>query len=174
MSDRIYSEVLRVIQRYRTRDPFDLLDAMGVTVFFSDKFQKDGLKGFCTCANRFLYVVINAKLCPEERRIVAAHELGHLVLHQSKLKLGAFRDNDVYCPTNRWEKEANCFAADLLCADEDVTEAMKTEDSDFFDVARQLYVPAPFFAFKLYSMMDRGFPVRLPVELNSTFLGKSR
>ncbi len=130
------------------------------------------MKGFCTAANRFLYVVINGKLCSEEQRVVAGHELGHLIIHTNELKMGAFRDNAVYFPTTRWEKEANCFAADLLCADEDVTEAMGTDDADFFRVAQHLSIPAPFFAFKLYSMMERGFPVRLPVNLDSTFLAK--
>ena len=39
-------------------------------------------------------------------------------------------------------------------------------------VASSLYIPAPFFAFKLYSMVERGFAVRVPVDLDSTFLAK--
>lgn len=172
MNKRIWDHVLRTIRRYRTRDPFDILEAMGVIVRFSQSYEKDGLKGYCGCLNRIYYVVINAKLCDEEQRVVAAHELAHLILHTNELKMGAFRDHDVYSPTNRWEREANCFAADLLCADDEVLDYMKTENADFFCVAQNLSIPAPFFAFKLFNMIERGFPVRLPVDLDSTFLAK--
>ncbi len=172
MNNRLRDAVLHVIRCYGTRDPFEILDAMGVTVRYSQAFQKDGLKGFCGCFNRIYYVVINVKLCREEQRVIAAHELAHLVLHADKLKMGAFQDNDVYNPTSSWEREANFFAADLLCTDDEVIDQIKTEDADFFRVARFLSIPAPFFAFKLYNMIERGFPLRLPVDLDSTFLAK--
>ena len=36
--------------------------------------------------------------------------------------------------------------------------------------AKALLIPAPFFGFKLYSMLSRGYSVRMPEDLNSLFL----
>ena len=43
-------------------------------------------------------------------------------------------------------------------------------DADYFAVEKALSVPAPLLSFKLFSMVRRGYPVRMPVELDSTFL----
>ena len=153
----IYEDAERLALRYDTRDPFELLDAMHVVLEFSDSFEKTGLKGFCTVMNKTRYVVINGKLSSVEKRVVAAHEAGHLIRHASDLQIGAFKDNDIYMATGKKEREANVFAADFLIQDEDVLKRMKACDSNFFNVAKALRIPAPFFAFKLYSMVERGY-----------------
>ena len=72
------------------------------------------------------------------------------------------------------EREANVFAADFLIRDADVLELMQSCDSNFFNVSKALRIPAPFFAFKLYSMVERGHAMRMPVDLDSTFLARKR
>lgn len=74
--------------------------------------------------------------------------------------------------TGKKEREANVFAADFLIQDEDVLKRMKACDSNFFNVAKALRIPAPFFAFKLYSMVERGYAMRMPVDLDSAFLAR--
>lgn len=172
MNDTIFRETERLHHQYKTRDPFELLDAMNVVVDFTDKFPRDGLKGFCTVINRTRYVVINSHLCEDEQRVVAGHEAGHLVLHRNELQIGAFKDNDIYMSTSKKEREANFFSADFLISDSDVLDAMKSCEANFFTVARSLCIPEPFFAFKLYSMVERGYSMKMPVELNSTFLAR--
>ena len=66
--------------------------------------------------------------------------------------------------------EANFFSADFLISDDEVLDAMKACDANFFTVAHALYIPEPFFAFKLYSMVERGYSMKMPVELDNTFL----
>lgn len=172
MNDLIFAQAEQYRKKFCTRDPFRALEAMKVEIMISDAFTQDGLKGFCTIQNRIRYVVINGNLGEELQRVVAAHELGHLVVHSNDLKIGTFRDNDIYMATGRKEREANFFAADFLIADEDVIDAMRACDANFFNVARSLSIPAPFFAFKLYSMVDRGYAMRMPVDLDSAFLAK--
>ena len=168
----IYEDAERLALRYDTRDPFELLDSMHVVLEFSYSFEKTGLKGFCTVMNKTRYVVINGKLSSVEKRVVAAHEAGHLIRHASDLQIGAFKDNDIYMATGKKEREANVFAADFLIRDEDVLKRMKACDSNFFNVAKALRIPAPFFAFKLYSMVERGYAMRMPVDLDSAFLAR--
>ena len=120
----IYEDAERLAKRYGTRDPFELLDAMNVVVKFTDKFPKDGLKGFCTFMNKTKYVVINDRLSSIEARVVAGHEAGHIIRHATELKVGAFQDNDIYMATGKKEREANVFAADFLIRDADVLEGV--------------------------------------------------
>ena len=82
----------------------------------------------------------------------------------------SLKDDDIYMATGKKEREANFFAADFLIADEEVIELMKTCDANFFNVAKALSIPAPFFAFKLYSMVERGYAMHVPVDLDSAFL----
>ena len=170
MNQRIYSSAAGLIRKYGTRDPFEMMEAMHVNVLFSQAYSENGLKGYCTILNRIKYVVINAKLPPDELAIVGSHECGHLALHSDKLRIGTLSDFDIYNARGKMEREANIFAADYLISDEDVADLISCQDSDFFSVASALRVPAPFFAFKLYSMVERGFALRLPVEPDSAFM----
>ena len=51
-----------------------------------------------------------------ERAFVCAHELGHMFLH--KKSNAVYMDTKTYFNTNRYEIEANTFAAELLIPDE--------------------------------------------------------
>ena len=69
-----------------------------------------------------IYVMINSFLSEEEKMIVAAHELGHIILHRSQLKMAPMQDDTLYNMTDNTEYQANLFAADLLIEDEDIEE----------------------------------------------------
>lgn len=173
MNNSFYEDAQRLRRKYDTDNPFEVLKSMNAVVIFSQAYPKNGLKGYCAIMNRIQYVVINGKLSRIEQRVVGAHELGHLIRHKSDLKPGAaFRDSDIYYATGRKEREANLLAAEFLISDEDVLDLMHGSGSNFYTVASELYVPAPFFAFKLYSMVARGFAMKMPVELDSAFLAK--
>lgn len=172
MLDSIYDEAMRLQHKYHTRDPFELLDALNAVVRYTVSFPRDGLKGYCTILNKTKYVQINAHLSRPEKAVVAVHEAGHLVIHTDELKVGAFKDSDIYNATGKIEREANFFGADFMIDDEQVLDLMHSCGANFFSVAKALYVPAPFFAFKLYSMVNRGYAMRMPVDLESGFLAK--
>ena len=61
-----------------------------------------------------IYVMISSFLSEEEKMIVAAHELGHIILHRSQLKMAPMQDDTLYNMTDNTEYQANLFAADLL------------------------------------------------------------
>ena len=165
----IFEQAQQCRRRFHTSDPYELLDGMGVVLIHSSNYSRNGLRGYCTVMNKTSYVVISTNQPEEEQRVVAGHEAGHLILHQTQLKAGAMSDFDVYNVGSRLERQANLFAADFLLSDDDVTDVMH-QDADFYDAAKELLIPAPFFAFKLYSMMQRGYNMNIPVDLNSTFL----
>jgi Zn-dependent peptidase ImmA (M78 family) len=172
----VYTEVERVLKKYRTRDPYALLDAIGAVTVFSDEYDHNGLKGFCAIMNRTMYAVVNDKLCDEEKRVVAGHEAFHLILHKNEIKASPVKliqDFDIYNGSGRYEREANAALADFLVSDEDVMDIITDEGKDFINAASELYLPPPLFAFKLYNMAFRGYELRNPMDIDSGFLGRN-
>ena len=175
LSDFIYWETERIYAKYKTRDPFQLLDAMGARVIFTNEYGRRGLKGYSTIMNRVKFAVINARLPRAEQKVVAGHEAGHLIIHTDEIlssPVKALRDFNMFDNSGRIEYQANLFLADFMLDDDEVMEYIDDEYMDFFSTARSLYVPPHLFAFKLYSMMRRGYEVRSPIDLDSKFLGK--
>ena len=168
----IHSETERIIKKHKTRNPYELLNAIGAVTRISNEYSKDGLKGYCIILNRCMYAVINGKLNETDQKIAAGHEAAHLILHKDQIRNSpakAMRDFNLYDNSSLAEREANFFLADFIITDEEALDATMMAD-DYFTAASSLYIPAPLFAFKLYSMMQRGFEVRNPAELNSRFL----
>ena len=50
-----------------------------------------------------IYVMISSFLSEEEKMIVAAHELGHIMLHRSQLKMASMQDDTLYNMTDNTE-----------------------------------------------------------------------
>ena len=176
MDDYIYAETMRCIQRYGTRDPYVLLDKLNVDRKETFAYPEDGLKGYCTIMNRTMYVRINGYLADTDKKILTTHEGGHLILHPHIIlnsPTGVFKDLELYSIKNRYESEANFFAADFLINDSDIMLQALEQEMDFFKIACILCVPPQLLNFKLYSMNKRGFPVTNPESLDSRFLKKS-
>ena len=163
MSNYIYDKVGKLIKKYHTRNPFDILEQMNVVVKESSNYHN--LKGYCLVSCKTTYVVINSQLSEPEKRIVAAHELGHVVLHRSLM------NTTIYDMISKTEYEANLFAADLLLSDTDIEEMSQNEDMDYFQMCQSLYVSPELVSFKLFSLTKRGHAYNMPLDLNSKFLG---
>jgi Zn-dependent peptidase ImmA (M78 family) len=173
----IYEAAENAAKTHETRDPFKLLDAIGAKIKYDYEFEPDGLKGYSTIMLRTMFAVINGNLNEHDQRIVAGHEAAHLIIHKTEIlqsPLRALRDFTIYDNSGRLENQANSFLADFLVSDSDVMEAIQYDDRDYFATARELYIPPPLLAFKLYSMMRRGYDVRNPVDLQSGFLGGNK
>lgn len=169
MNHYIFESVEKLVKKFKTRDPFQILKKMNVVVLETDKYKN--LKGYCFLSCRTIYVVINTFLTEEEKRIVAAHELGHIVLHKKLLQFAPMRDMMLYNHSDSTEYEANLFAADLLLADEDIEKTTAFEDYNYFDLCSSLYTSPELMSFKLYSMIKRGYSqYHMPLEINACFL----
>lgn len=176
-AERIFSKVEQTIKKYQTRNPYELLDAMGAVIKFSKEYKKDGLKGYCAIMNRTMYVIINAKLDEFDRAIVAGHEMSHLILHKAEILASPAKmmnDFNLFDNSGSYEREANSFLADFLTSDENVLDVVSNDYMDYFEAACELSLPPPLLAFKLYSMMQRGYDVHNPFDLNNRFLRDSR
>lgn len=173
MNSYIFDETKRILMKYKTRDPFELLDNMGAEVVFTHKYSRGGLKGYSTMMNRIKYAVINANLSESEQRIVAGHEAAHLILHMDEIEnnpVKALRDFNMFDNSGKVEYQANLFLADFMLDDSEVMDNVQDDDMDYFKSSSSLYVPPQLLSFKLYSMMSRGYEVRSPIDLESKFL----
>lgn len=160
MSNYIYERVEKLTKKYKTRDPFELLHCLNVVVFETDKCHD--LKGYCLMSCQTVYVTISSFLSESEKRIVAAHELGHVVLHRRQLKLAPMKDSMLYDMTSSTEYKANLFAADLMLADADIEVMSRDEEMDYFNMCRNLCTSPDLMSFKLFSLIKEGIPTICP------------
>ena len=166
----IYDETQKLIRKYKTRDPFKIMDDMHIIVGETSNFQK--LKGFCFMSCKTIYVQISSFLSEEEKQIVAAHELGHIILHKTQLKMAPMKDDTLYNMQDNTEYQANLFAADLLLSDADIADMAHNEDLDYFSLCSTLNPTPELMSFKLYSLTKRGQAYHMPMEIQSNFLAK--
>lgn len=106
-------EARNLINKYKTNNPFDLIDYLAIILV--EKPLRGGLNGCYQEIFGEKIIYINSDLPYEHRLIVAAHELGHAVLHEGENIL--FLSNNTLAVKERYERQANLFAAELLLDD---------------------------------------------------------
>ena len=104
------------------------------------------------------------------KRLVCAHELGHVLLHRSlgKSETGLM-EFELFDITSTTEYEANLFAANLLL-DENSMEELVSDGFDIVQIARQLGTNVNLLLLKLQQMNDDN-RFRLPDMPDRNFLG---
>ena len=166
MSERILAAVDALRRKHGTSDPFELIDALGIHFGYTSALR---LKGYYVVQNRERFIRVNANLREKERRVVAAHELGHDQQHRALARVHPLRDTSLYNMSSKWEHQANLFASELLIPDRDVLDCVSGE-MDYLSMCRTLSVDPDLMAFKIYSMLQRGYHVDVPQNLDSGFL----
>lgn len=99
-------------KKYRTNEPFELAEQLGV---YTQVGPLGKIFGCCLtiAGQRFIY--INSDLDTPTQKMVAAHELGHAVMHREDYFFFNWMSDAAY--RNRAEIEAHTFAAELLVPD---------------------------------------------------------
>ena len=168
MDDRILKKSQALIERYGTRDPFEIADRLGYYVrLINTKKQK----GFCKILLGNYFIFINANLSPQMKRMTCAHELGHLLLHKDALKKEVFlAEMELFDITDRRELEANQFAASLLISDEELLQVLQ-EGHDVAAAASILDVNVNMLMVKLLAMNQYGYEFDLPFFPKAEFMG---
>lgn len=98
-----------LIQMFQTNDPEDLLDILGVRI---ESFPMYGIRGLCKWLDGWPTAFVDSGLEYHERQFVLAHELAHFLFHRGQNRV--FLDRRTYLKTDRYEKEADLFAACFL------------------------------------------------------------
>lgn len=112
--DYVKNVVQHLIKKYKTNDPFELAEYLKIKIMYEDLGSR--INGFYQSCPKIKIIHINNNLDYANRIIVCGHELGHAVLH-SKLNI-VFLQKHTFCVKDRFEREANIFAAELLIPNE--------------------------------------------------------
>ncbi len=113
-----------LVQKYNTRDPFELCSELGIEVRFKDI---GSLRGFYTVIKGERFIVISEALSESEARSVCAHELGHDRLHRELALDSGLRDIFLFQMNPKCEYESNRFAAELLLDEGELDELVALE-----------------------------------------------
>lgn len=113
----VHSIVERTIKKYKTRSPYELADLMGISIY---KSELGTIRGYYSKKFRIKQIVLNCNLSEKDERFVLAHELGHAIMHEN-LNTPFLMENTLLSK-NKFEKEANTFAVELLVPDTEIIE----------------------------------------------------
>lgn len=112
--DYIKKTVKKYIKKYKTNNPSELADCLGIKVMYEPLGKN--IRGFYQGCPKNKVIHINEVLTYKEKLVVLAHELGHALLHSNLHIL--FLEKNTFLLTNKYEMEANKFAAELLIDDD--------------------------------------------------------
>lgn len=94
----------------------EVAESYGLTIREANFSRRPDLSGILDVEKQTVY--LNRSDSPEHKRFTIAHELGHWILHRTMLTKGSeltiYYRRPLGCERDEREKEANCFAANLL------------------------------------------------------------
>ena len=102
--------VKNLIEKYRTKNPFEICKRTGIEILYQDLGE---IKGFHIRNVGVSLIIINSKLSELMMIIVLLHELGHAVLKHPTKDISFMKDN-FFGYSNQLENEANLFLAEFL------------------------------------------------------------
>lgn len=105
--------VLALANKFQTYNPFELCDAMGISIVWT---PLNSSRGFYQRELETDTIYIDPSLPLPEQEFVCAHELGHVLMHGGTNAI--FLANHTYTCMNKYERRANRFAAMLLWPDD--------------------------------------------------------
>ena len=102
--------VKNLIEKYRTKNPFEICKKAGIEILYQDLGE---IKGFHVRNVGVSLIIINSKLSELMMIIVLLHELGHAVLKHPTKDISFMKDN-FFGYSNQLENEANLFLSEFL------------------------------------------------------------
>ena len=115
--EMIYQKATKLIEKYKTRDPVEIIEALHIMIAPTDTNK---LLGMYTIFQRKRIILISER-AGKLKNTVLAHELGHDQLHRNECHARkAFTENSLLFSNGRCELEANVFAAHLLIGNEEI------------------------------------------------------
>lgn len=160
----IISVAENVLNEFGGGNVFETAENSGANVWFRNL---GGLKGFYLCENGCRYIVINEDLDDVTKAVVCAHELGHDMLHR-ELSAGGIRENTLLLSSNKTEREANLFAAEILISDNEIIDEAEF-CPDITTIASRLCFPVEIVRYKLEALNFKGCGFNLE-EVENNFL----
>ena len=145
--DVISDIVKKIVEKYHSNDPFYIADCLKTRVKYVDDFKQQ--KGCFAVIAGIPFILINANISEQQKRMICAHELGHAVLHKKICKTKPVLEKIIFDMSNQLEVEANIFAAELLLLDNKIIPLLKNNES-VERISQELNVDINIVVIKLY------------------------
>lgn len=139
---KIKKTVIKLVNTCNSRNVYDICSYLDIEII---KHDLNNIKGYYTSLEGQKAIILNNHLPFEEEEIVLAHELGHINLHSNSNI--CFLTNYTYSNTNKFENQANKFAAELMVSDNDLLE-IKEMNFNLEQMACYFRVPLELLEFK--------------------------
>ena len=110
MQDSIKKQANSLITKYNTNNPFELADYLGFITIITP--LENNISGISQNLKKNIVIYVNSELDYYKKLIVAAHGLGHAILHKETDTI--FLEYTNMCLQNKYEREADSFAIELL------------------------------------------------------------
>jgi Zn-dependent peptidase ImmA (M78 family) len=114
---QIKALVNSLCEKCGSRSPFEIANQKSIIVLHERLGSVQGYYNRC-CRQKFIH--INSDIPDYRSKVVCAHELGHAILHPQANT--PFLRNYTWYSIGKYEREANQFAAELICSDEELSE----------------------------------------------------
>ena len=166
MNDYICREADKLIRRFKTRDPFEIAERLGIIVMSKNLGSTMGCYLYYK-KNRYILLNQNLprSLCP----IVCGHELGHDRLHPEYARYSFLKDVTMTDMTSKPEYQANLFASMLLLDEDDILQLM-SEGYTTSQIARELYTLEELVLLRMSEMNTANYQIRIPYMPRGDFL----
>ncbi|AZO95239.1 ImmA/IrrE family metallo-endopeptidase [Halocella sp. SP3-1] len=138
--------VKKLFNEFGTRDPYYISELLGIEIKYYN--FSENIKGIFTYDqnNKKNIIGLNKSLNQIMKKIVLSHELGHAILHPDSSRY--FIEQHTLFSMNKFEIEANQFAAELLISNEELYKYIRGRCS-IKCIAYELEVPVELVRFKL-------------------------
>ena len=113
----VHNIVEQTVYKYKTRSPYELAERMDIIV---QKNDLGTVRGYYFKKYRIKQIILHNDLTESDERFVMAHEVGHAIMHED-INTPFLMGNTLFSK-NKFEREANLFAIELLVPDEIITE----------------------------------------------------
>lgn len=158
----------RLVKRYKTRDPFEIAEQLGIEIMFCNDFGP--LKGMYRVIKRNRFIFLNNDLPEHMQRIVCAHELGHDQLHRALAQNSPLREFMIYDMKSKPEYEANIVASEILLDSDEVLDYIYNYHYTAEQIASAMYTDINLVALKIAHLTTLWYNLR-SVDYRSDFLG---
>mgnify|MGYP001001766415 FL=1 len=128
--------VSKLVEKYNTRNPFELADYQNIEIVYS---ELKSVLGYYTKYRRVQSIILSNELPEHLERYVCAHELGHAICHPD-INVQWLCESTFYSK-GKFERQANTFAVELLLPD---TLLREYPDQTIYQIARSVGVPEEF------------------------------
>ena len=170
-TSQIVSKANELVRIHGTRDPYELCDALGISIL-PQPFEVQ--KGAYFVLMRNAFITIKNDLEPTMEYIVLYHELGHHILHRRIAETcGAFHEFNLFdMQNNRMEYEANVFASQLSLEDRQFLDYIE-QGYDIQQIAQAMDSDINLVALKVDTLISQGYRLRRQ-DHKSRFLSGNR